>query len=113
MTEFKGHTGEMRDTTWLAAEDIKHLGDVKVEIESVQQDTDVEFEAGRKVNKVYSLKFKGKGRKLVINATNRKILKKLYGTDVTGWAGKEITLYVQDNVKMMGKVVDGIRIRAT
>ena len=108
---FTGKTGEMRDSPWLASEDIKHLGDVKVVIESVHKDNDVSFDEGRKKPVVFSLKFVGKGRKLVLNATNRKLLSKMFGTDTTEWVGKEITLYVQEGIKVGKEVKDGIRIR--
>ena len=111
MTEFKGHAGEMRDSPWLASEDIKHLGDVDVEIEAVNKDTDVKFDEGRGKDVAFSLKFKGKGRRLVINATNRKMLTAMYGTDTQEWVGKTITLYVQSGIRVGKDTKDGIRIR--
>jgi hypothetical protein len=112
MTEFTGHTGEMRDSPWLASEDIKHLEtEPKVEIEAVHRHTDVSFDGGRKKPVVFTLAFKGRKRQLVLNATNRKILTAMYGTDTTEWVGKEITLYVQTGIKVGGEVKDGLRIR--
>lgn len=109
--EFIGRSAEMRVSPWLAAEDIDGLGDVKVTIAKVRKHEDVEFEQGRKVKVAYSLQFDGKQRELVLNATNRKAVMAMFGTVTTGWLGKQITLYVDPNVKLKGQTVKGIRIR--
>jgi hypothetical protein len=100
-----------KDTPWLASEDLIGLGDVKVVIESVFRHVDVEFDAGRKEKTVYSVKFKGKAKQLVLNSTNRKTLVSKFGVNVKDWAEKEVILYVDPNVRMMGKVVPGVRIK--
>ena len=109
---FEGRSAEMKkDTPWLASEDLIGLGDVKVVIESVFRHVDVEFDAGRKEKTVYSVKFKGKAKQLVLNSTNRKTLVSKFGVNVKDWAEKEVILYVDPNVRMMGKVVPGVRIK--
>lgn len=110
--EFTGRSAEMKkDTPWLSSEDLIGLGDVKVEIESVYRHSDVEFDAGRKVPVVYSVKFKGKAKQLVLNSTNRKTLVEKFGVNVKDWAAKPVVLYVDSNVRMMGKTVNGVRIK--
>lgn len=47
---------------------------------------------------------------MVINATNAKVLEKLYSPYVEDWAGKQITLFVA-KIKAFGEVVDALRIR--
>ncbi len=47
---------------------------------------------------------------MVINATNAKVLEKLYSPFVEDWAGKQITLFVA-RIKAFGEVVDALRIR--
>ncbi len=109
---FEGHASEMKkNTTWLSSEDLLERGDVKVTIEGVFCDNDVEFDQGRKEPVVYSVKFKGKTKRLVLNATNRRNLVGKFGANVSKWKDQEIVLYVDPNVRMMGKVVMGIRIR--
>lgn len=109
--QFEGTAPEMRESEWLASEDIEDAGDVTVEIEAVIKRTDVSFEAGRKKPVVYSLKFKGKTRELVLNGTNRRRMVEHFGKRAVDWKGQKITLYVDPNVKFAGKTVKGIRIR--
>jgi len=109
---FDGRSSEMKkETPWLSSEDLIGLGDIQVVVEAVYRHQDVEFDAGRKEKVVYSIKFKGKQKQLVLNSTNRKTLVAKYGVNVKDWVGKEVTLYVDDNVRMMGKRVCGIRIK--
>jgi len=115
--DFVGRSAEMRKSTpWLASEDLMDLGqDVIVEIEKVRHYKDAVFDDGRK-EEVWSLKFKGKQKELVLNATNRKKLVSMFGTTkVPEWVGKKITLYVEDGIRKpggkRGETTTGIRIR--
>jgi hypothetical protein len=113
---FSGRTSEMRlDTPWLASEDLLDLGDVAVEIEGVYRHKDAKFDEGR-TQTIFALKFKGKKKELVLNATNRKTLVAMFGTgNVKEWVGKQITLYVDQRVRKpgggRGETCCGIRIR--
>ena len=49
---------------------------------------------------------------LVLNATNRAILEKIYGPDSDDCVGNMVVLYVDPNVSYAGKIVGGIRLRA-
>ena len=49
---------------------------------------------------------------LVLNATNRAILEKVYGPDTDDCLGNPIVLYIDENVSYAGKIVGGIRLRA-
>jgi hypothetical protein len=109
--EFEGRSGEMRDSPWLASEDILGLGDVKVTIEKVERHNNIEFEGGRKKPVVFSITFKGKNRRLVLNGTNRKTLVEKFGNDVRSWKGKEVVLYVQPGIKVGKEMKNGIRIK--
>jgi hypothetical protein len=109
---FEGRSAEMKgETPWLASEDLMGLGDVKVKIIACHRYREVEFEAGRKEPTVYTLQFEGKQKQLVLNSTNRRKLVARFGPDVKSWKGQDIVLYVDTNVRMMGKIVSGIRIR--
>ena len=108
---FEGRSSEMKkDSPWLASEDIMGL-EVEVEIEKVYRHMDVEFEAGRKEKILYSVAFVGKKKQLVLNSTNRKKLLAKFGVNVKEWVGKKVTLFVDSEVKLMGKKVSGIRIK--
>ncbi len=109
---FEGDSSEMKgNTPWLSSEDILGRGDVEVTIKACHKFTDVEFEAGRKESTVYSVEFEKASKQLVLNSVNRKSLVAKFGTDVKAWAGKSVKLYVDPNVKLMGKIVNGVRIR--
>lgn len=86
--------------------------------------TDVRYETGVDVsgNKTdgYFVKFKEHKKEMVLNSVNRKVLADFALTlgfqneeryNIGNWVGMEVELYVDRNVKMMGKIVDGIRIK--
>ena len=51
---------------------------------------------------------------MIVNTTNAKMVSDLTKTNKPiEWIGKSITLYPNENVKMKGETVGGIRIRAT
>jgi hypothetical protein len=103
-TTFEGRTSAMRTSPWLASEDLDGLGEVPVTIESVFQHKDAIMQDGRKQPKLFAVKFEGKDRQLVLNATNRKTLAAAFGS--------EILLYVKDGVRNpAGGTTKGIRIK--
>lgn len=110
---FDGRAGEMRDSPWLASEDLHGLDSIDLEVSNVFKSSDVEFEGGRKKEVVYSLEFKNAKRQLVLNGTNRKTMVSLYGADVKAWIGKKVTVYVEHNIKVGRERKDGLRLRAT
>jgi hypothetical protein len=108
---FEGRSADMKkDSPWLASEDLLGL-EVEVQIEKVFRHQDVEFDQGRKEKVIYSIAFVGKKKQLVLNSTNRKTLVGKFGANVKDWTGKKVVLFVDPNVKMMGKTVNGIRIK--
>lgn len=108
---FNGRSGEMRDSPWLASEDLIGLGEKTLTIKAVHRHKDVEFEAGRKKPVVYSVEFNSAKRQLVLNGTNRKAITRMYGPDVREWSGKPVTLYVQTGIKVGRETKAGIRIK--
>jgi len=111
--EYTGSVSDMKSSEWLASTDIAGLGDVPVEIEKVVRSTDVKMDGGRTEKEIFSLKFKGKDKKMVLNATNRKTLAKMFSANVAKWKGQKIKLYVQDGVRNPkgGEPVQGLRIK--
>ncbi len=110
--QYEGRTAAMRTSPWLASEDLDGLGEVEVSIEAVYLHKDAVMQDGRKQPKLYSIKFVGKERQLVLNATNRKTIVGKYGTNVKDWAGKKVVLFVKDGVRCpSGGTTKGIRIK--
>lgn len=64
---------------------------------------------GRKAKKPM-IEFVGAKKKLAINKTNGATIAKLYGTDVSAWVGKWITLY-PTNTTFGGETMECIRVR--
>lgn len=104
--------GLKKDSQWLASEDIG-TREVTVTIEHVEIYNDVAFDGGRKEAKVSALKFAGKEKRMILNATNRKTLVRLYGMDTAQWQGKPVTLYVDMRVRQVGGGYGpGLRIKS-
>lgn len=109
---YSGPSGALKKPSpWLAAEDIGER-EVKVTIETAEIFSAVEFDQGRTEQNVGALKFVGKEKRMVLNSTNRKALVNLYGMSTADWQGKPVVLFVDFNVRMMGKKVAGLRIKA-
>ena len=108
---FDGRASEMRDSPWLASEDLDGVNEVTLTISNVYKNADVEFEGGRKKEIVFSLEFEKAKRQLILNGTNRKSLIKAFGADVKGWIGKRVVVYVEDNIKVGREIKKGLRVR--
>lgn len=114
----KERLGANRDSEYLGAEDIEpgvepiltiaHIYNAKVTLQRGKEQKDVitfREERVRGINNV---------RPLIVNATNRKTLRKLYkAVDAETLEGKQIQLYLDHNVRdpSTGDKVDGIRIK--
>ena len=110
----KGPSGIARDSTWLTSEDLPHDKDSIVTIESVTLRRNLTMQGGRPKNVALSLKFVGKQRELLLNATNRKTLAALFQTNECGaWFGKRVALFVEQDVRRPdGTRGPAVRIRA-
>ena len=114
----KERLGAHRDSEYLGAEDIdpdvepvltiKNLYWGQVTLQRGKENKDVIVFEEEKVEGIESV------RPLIVNATNRKILKKLYGkVDAETLMGKKVQLYIEHGVRnpQDGEKTDGIRIR--
>lgn len=110
--------GQMRDSEYLGAEDIDDgvepiltiagLWNGMVTLQRGKENKDVLSFAEERVPGINQV------RPLIINATNRKTLRKLYGdAKASTLVGKKIQLYIDHNVRdpQDGGKTDGIRIR--
>ena len=111
-----------RKSTHLASPDLDAMTlegkDLIFEILDIWYETGVNV-SGNKTDG-YFCKLKGVKKDWVLNSINRDVLSSfakkngLKGADaynIGNWKGLVIELYVDRNVKMMGKIVDGIRIK--
>ena len=87
---------------FLKAEDLKGR-DVKLHIKGVS----VEDLGGERKA---VMEFLSTEKQMVLNKTNASTIAAMFGDDLDGWAGNEITLY-PDKVAFQGKLVDAIRVR--
>lgn len=87
-------------------------------IKEVKYETGVDV-SGTKMDEVFCY-FKEPVKALVLNSTNCNMLATFCKQDgleakechiIENWVGLRIELYVDRSVKMMGKIVDGVRIR--
>lgn len=112
--EYRGPSGIARESTWLTNEDIPHDRDTEVTIESVTLRRDLQMQGGRPKKVALSLKFVGKQRELMLNATNRKTLAALAKTnECAAWFGMRVALFVEQDVRRPdGTRGPAVRIRA-
>jgi hypothetical protein len=108
--EYDGPSGVGRDSVWLTAEDLVEGRDANLTVESVILYPEVAFQGGRKRLNLLGLKFAKVSRVLGLNATNRKIMNKMFGNISKTWKGQKITLYVTET-QMAGETVKCVRIR--
>lgn len=108
---YNGPVSAMRKSEYLASEDIDGLGEIEAEIEGVWKDTDVQMADGRKEKELFTLKFKGRDKRMCLNATNIKTLSRAFGADIKKWTGQKVKLYIQDGVKAFGSTTRGLRVK--
>lgn len=111
---YKGPSGIARESNWLTNEDIPHDRDSVVTIETVIIRRNVQMQGGRPKSIALSLKFVGKSRELMLNATNRKTLAALFESNqCEAWFGKRVALFVEQDVRRPdGTRGPAVRIRA-
>lgn len=112
--EYKGPSGIARESTWLTNEDIPHDKDTIVKIAAVVMRRNVTMQGGRPKAVALSLRFVGKQRELMLNATNRKTLAAICeSNECAMWFGKRIALFVEQDVRRPdGSRGPAVRIRA-
>lgn len=110
--------GQNRESEYLGAEDIDPGTEPVVTISAIYSGM-VTLQRGKEMKDVIAFKEESVPgikhvRPLIVNATNRKTLRKLFGSvNVEKLVGQSIILYIDNNVRdpSSGDRVDGIRIR--
>jgi hypothetical protein len=112
---YTGKVSGMKTSPWLSSEDLLGIGTVKMEIEAINRNEDIDMEGGRKEALLFSIKFKGIPKQMILNATNRRTLSAAFGADTKQWIGQTVELFVQDGIRKPGKgggTTTGLRIAA-
>lgn len=100
---------QMIESKYLKKEDID--GEVIVTIAKIGQGNVAQDDQPEELK--WMVRFKEFRKPLVLNSTNIQLIVKATGEDDTdNWPGKEIILYVDDNVSFGGKLVGGIRVKS-
>lgn len=110
--------GQNRESEYLGAEDIDPGTEPVVTIDALYSGM-VTLQRGKEMKDVIAFKEDSvpgirNVRPLIVNATNRKTLRKLFGSvKVEALTGQSIQLYIDNNVRdpSSGDRIDGIRIR--
>lgn len=78
---------------FLEAEDLPEDKDVTVTIEGIRPSTKSDLgKDGRKLDNPIA-KLKGVKKEWVLNKTNARSIRRLYGNEMDAWAGQKVTLY--------------------
>ena len=97
-------------TGFIEAEDLPEGQDIKVIIEGVRKATAKDKgQDGKPLDKPIA-SIKGKEKQWVLNKTNAKTIRRIYGNEMDAWTGKEITIY-RTTCNAFGKTVACIRVR--
>lgn len=60
----------------------------------------------------WMVKFAEFQKAMVLNSTNIRTLERLLGEETDDWIGKEVVLYVDENVSFGGELVGGLRLKS-
>jgi hypothetical protein len=97
------------DKEYLGSHNLEPGEEMLLTIDHFEGEETVLTADGKKTKQV--LYFKEDVPKMIMNITNGNVLTQLYGSHPDGWRGKQIQVYVANNVKSFGKLVDALRIR--
>lgn len=105
----KTHWKKLANPDYLGAYALDPGKDMILTIKSVAEEN-ITGADGKKEDCIV-MRFRENVKPMIINATNAKMIQKIYHTPyIEDWSGCKIQLYV-DQVKAFGEVVDALRIR--
>lgn len=106
----KTHWKKAFDSDYLSSADIPEGKDLILTIKQVRLE-DVKGSDGAKQKRNIAY-FKENYKPMILNATNSKTVKKFAGSKyIDDWNNVPIQVYVDDNIKAFGDIVEGLRIR--
>ena len=89
----------------------QELDDTEDTIVTIDSFANEEVGQGDQKKQKWVLYFTGMEKGLVLNSTNGKVICKLYGEEMDEWIGKNISLYIKDDVQFKDETVSAIRVR--
>ena len=101
------------ESKYLKSEDVEQAGgELLLTVTSVARKEYTDEASGKKEVKG-ELTFQEVEKKMALNVTNTNVMASMFGSkDIDkAWIGKQVTLYVDHNVKYGTKIVSGLRIR--
>ena len=103
-------TKDMIESKYLRKEDIQ--GEVIVTVQKIGRGNVALDDQPEEMK--WMCKFQEFPKPMVLNSTNIQLMEKTFGSDDTdNWIGKEIIIYVDDNVSFQGKLVGGLRVKSS
>lgn len=112
--EQKTHWKNNFNYNYLGAYSLQEGQEVTLTINSVKKEL-VTGENGQKEECTiahFKESFNNEMKPMILNKTNCKVIQKLYNTPyIEDWKGKRITLFVQQNIKAFGELVDALRVK--
>jgi len=112
-TKFSGKVSQMKtDNKFLASEDFIGLGDIDLTISGIYSHENEVMQDGKKKS-FFSVGFNDKPKRMILNATNRKVLAMNFGADTKNWIGKSVTMFVKDGIRNPagGETICGLRLK--
>lgn len=103
------HWRDYFDSPHLGSWDLPKDRDVVVTIVKVQRG-ELKDQKGRNSKKAL-IYFQGKEKALAANVTNCKTIAAMYGANPRSWVGKQIAMYVAENIDSPQGPTDAIRVR--
>ena len=103
----------MRESEWLSTSDLLAIGkeSAPMKISAMEIHEGAEMGQGKKVDGG-SISFDGVTRKLFLNSTNRKTIRRLFGDKADDIIGQTVVVYVDHKVRSFGgEYVDGLRLK--
>lgn len=104
------HINELKSSNFLKKEDCDPA--ILVTIRDCTQENVAKEGAPQELK--WALHFDEVEKPMILNSTNGQIIAKALGSeDSDDWSGKQIVLYHDPNVSFGGKLIGGIRVRAS
>lgn len=104
------HWKKLTNPDYLGAYALESGKDMILTIKNVTRET-VTGAEGKK-EECTIIHFAENVKPMICNATNAKMIQKLYGTPyIEEWSGRAIQIYIKTGIKVGGETTDGLRIR--
>jgi F0F1-type ATP synthase alpha subunit len=103
------HFRKMFDEKYIGAWDLEETPEVTVTIKEVKRE-ELKANAGAEVAHKPVIYFEKTEKGMVCNKTNANVIAAAYGSDVSKWKGRKVTIYVEQ-VRAFGALHNALRLR--